>query len=145
MCFVRSLQNIPRLRKYVRSVTFSNASISVIDKGGLVNLVVHQIEKMNFTCNVYAVRTRTHFQVWLILIGLLYYRNLIMILPPLNFLFRICQGSRFFNLAIISICVSNVWHLFVHANIFTYVNSTIEIEMFVVKFDLRRRLKYIFL
>ncbi|CAC5408937.1 unnamed protein product [Mytilus coruscus] len=52
VCSGRSLHYIPRLPKYVRSVTFTNTSISVIHKFGLVNLTFHQLERINFTGNL---------------------------------------------------------------------------------------------
>ncbi|CAG2207934.1 unnamed protein product [Mytilus edulis] len=52
VCSGRSLHYIPRLPKYVRSVTFTNTSISAIETFGLVNLTFNQMERIKFTGNL---------------------------------------------------------------------------------------------
>ena len=137
VCSGRSLHYIPKLPKYIRSVTFTNTSIRFINKGGLVNLTFHQIEKINFTG--YALRSIDKDAFF----NIPFLKSLIVSSEPhLNITFlnlsfqsltklKIYELDFNFNLwkslprdMFNNYHVSNVKHLILQGNSFTYINFT---------------------
>ncbi|XP_052078325.1 toll-like receptor 13 isoform X1 [Mytilus californianus] len=137
VCSGRSLHYIPRLPKYVRSVTFTNTSIRFIDKCGLFNLTFHQIEKINFTGNVLRsidkdtflnltfldsliVSSEPHLNITSLKLSFQSFPKLKMFELGFNFNFWKSLPRDMFN----NYHVSNVKHLNLQGNSFTYVNFT---------------------
>ncbi|CAC5356071.1 TLR13 [Mytilus coruscus] len=137
VCSGRSLHYIPRLPKYVRSVTFTNTSIRFIDKCGLVNLTFHQIEKINFTGNVLRSIDKDAFLNLTFLDSLIVSSEPQLNITALKLSFQSLPRLKIFELGFNfnfwkslprdmfnNYHVSNVRHLFLQANSFTYVNFT---------------------
>ncbi|CAG2207931.1 unnamed protein product [Mytilus edulis] len=137
VCSGRSLHYIPRLPKYIRSVTFTNTSIRVIDKCGLLNLTFQQIEKINFTGNdlhsidkdaflnltflaTLIVSSEPHLNISALKLSFQSLPRYKLLELRLNFNYWKSLPRDMFN----NDHVSNVWHLFLQANSFTYVNFT---------------------
>ncbi|XP_076118018.1 toll-like receptor 6 [Mytilus galloprovincialis] len=137
VCSGRSLNYIPRLPKYIRSVIFTNTSIRVIDKCGLVNLTFHQIEKINFTGNDLHSIDKDAFLNLTFLASLIVSSEPHLNVSVLKLSFQSFPRNKLSELRLTfnhwkslprdmfnNAHVSNVRHLFLQANSFTYFNFT---------------------
>ncbi|XP_063414971.1 toll-like receptor 13 [Mytilus trossulus] len=137
VCSGRSLNYIPRLPKYIRSVIFTNTSIRVIDKCGLVNLTFQQIENINFTGNDLHSIDKDAFLNLTFLSSLIVSSEPNLNVSTLKLSFQSFQKYKLSALRLTfnyweslpkdmfnNAHVSNVRLLFLQANNFTYVDFT---------------------
>ncbi|XP_063414369.1 toll-like receptor 13 [Mytilus trossulus] len=137
VCSGRSLNYIPRLPKYVRSVIFTNTSIRAIDKCGLVNLTFQHIENINFTGNGLHSIDKDAFLNLTFLASLIVSSEPNLNISALKLSFQSLPKLKVYELEFNfnmwkflpkdmfnNYHVSNVKHLILQDNSFTYINFT---------------------